>query len=140
MALALAAASICSHGGDQLHAADGVVYFGVSDNVPANSFVIALSDQAQIDFARKIILGGTERIHVQGKIIKGQVSYNPGRSFYLDPSSITFFKFAPTTCGRRWSTADVEANLDLVGKPGSPLALGYWCPLGSRVSTEITSK
>jgi hypothetical protein len=47
-------------------------------------------------------------------------------------------KSVPTVCGRGMSTSDIQANLELVGKPGSPLALGYWCPFGSRVEAELT--
>jgi len=120
---------------DRLH------LFEVSNGDPTQSFVVALYDRRKVDMALKIASGATmDAVHVNGKIVKSRVQYNPKWSFHLSPDSITFFTFAPTVCGRGMSTTDVQSNLDLVGKPGSPLAVVYWCPLGSRVAAELTDQ
>lgn len=114
--------------------------FQVSNGDPAQTFVIALSDTSKIDTARKIAAGQiTDAVHVNGKIVKSRALYNPKWSFHFSPQSITFITFAPTICGRGMSTSDIEQNLQLVGKPGSPLAAGWWCPLGSHVQAELTN-
>jgi hypothetical protein len=117
-------------------------FFEVSEGIdPAQSFVIALSDPKKIDMARAIVSGSTtEPVHVSGRIVKSRVRYNSKWAFHLDPKSITFITFAPTTCARGMSTHDVQMNLGLVGKPGSPLAAGYWCPLGSSVKAELARR
>jgi hypothetical protein len=122
------------------NAASKLHLFEVSDGDPTQMFVIALSDASKIDTARKIASGQiTDAVHVNGRIIRSRASYNPKWSFHLSPRSITFITFAPTICGRGMSTSDVERNLQLVGKPGSPLAAGLWCPLGSHVQAELTN-
>jgi hypothetical protein len=122
-----------------LHARETTHYFEVSDGKPTENFVIALSNRQKIETARNIASGIiSDRIHVSGKIIKKRARYNPNWNFHLDPKSITFVTFASTTCGRHMNTSDIQANLDLVGKPGSPLAAGFWCPLGSRVTAEVS--
>jgi hypothetical protein len=117
------------------------LFFLVTDGLSKkNNFVIALVDPIKIQMARRIIAGNvTDQIHVSGKIVKGHASYNSRWKFYLDPKSIDFFTFANTTCGRGFNTSDIQANLNLVGKPGSPLAAGFWCPLGSKVVAELKS-
>ncbi|SRR6266478_747836 len=122
-----------------LQARETTHYFEVSDGKPTESFVIALTNRQKIETARKIASGIiSDQIHVSGKIIKNSVRYNPNWNFHLDPKSITFVTFANTTCGRHLNTSEIQADLDLVGKPGSPLALGFWCPLGSRITAEVS--
>lgn len=112
--------------------------FLVSEPLPQDNFVILLENPELIQMATKIIAGQvTDQIHVSGRIVKGRIAYNGRWNFHLDPTSIRFFTFASTTCGRAMLTSDVQANLDLVGKPGSPLATGYWCPWGSKVVAEL---
>jgi hypothetical protein len=99
-----------------------------------DDFVIALDDSNAVKTAEDIVAGKiTDKVHVSGKIIKRQASYNLGWHFFLDPESIEFFTFAPTVCGRNITTSVLEKNLAKVGTPGF-LPLGTWCPVILQVS------
>jgi len=111
-------------------------YFLVSNGPAGNDFTIALHDPALIAKARQIVAGKvTDQVAVSGRIVKRAVAYNRPWHFHLQPSSITFITFGTPMCLRYLTTSELEANLAKIGSPDfSPL--GYWCPVGSRVTAE----
>jgi hypothetical protein len=103
----------------------------------SDDFIIELNDPRKIAEANGIISGHvSDRVHVSGRIVKNAISYNAPWKFYLDPSTIKFFTFANTTCGRNLSTQDVNEHLDEIGSPNF-LSTGYWCPLKYKLIGEM---
>ncbi len=113
-----------------------VAYFRFTDVEEKPRFVIQIVDPAKIANARRLISGDeTERIHVQGKIVKETASYNPDWSYHLDPVSIDFFENAIEVCDA--TICFVEENLADVG--GSTLPGSHWCPWTSRLVDEVAA-
>jgi hypothetical protein len=103
-------------------------YFRVQEPDPVNSFTIELTDPAKIAAARAIVAGQeTNRIHVQGALVKAAADYDRPWHFHLDPDSIVFFQIGPQICNR--SATWIETHL--------AQAPPTWCPWGSRVVAEI---
>ncbi|TMR92717.1 calmodulin [Nonomuraea basaltis] len=97
-------------------------------------FVIALTDPAKIEHARRILSGQeTAQIHVMGRIIKRPTPYNPGWNFHLHPDTISFFHTAVEVCDA--SAQYTEDHLDEAC--GAFLPGCIWCPWSSRLVAEI---
>ena len=80
---------------------------------PNKHFVIELREPEKIEHARRIIRGEeTKMVHIQGTIVKQNVSYNPDWSYYLKPESIEFFESSIEVCDS--TMQDVEDKLDKV--------------------------
>jgi hypothetical protein len=113
-----------------------MAYFRFTDTDGRPRFVIELTDEARIAHARRILSGEeTQQIHVHGRIIKRPQPYNPGWSFHLDPSTISFFEVAIEVCDA--SMQYVEDHLDEAG--GAFLPGAHWCPWSSRLVDEVQS-
>jgi hypothetical protein len=99
-----------------------------------NEFVFELNDDQKIAHARRILSGNeTERVHVQGRIVKRKAPYNPQWDFYLDPGSIDFFTAAIEVCD-----ANMEYVNDHLDEACGPFLPGcHWCPWDSRVVREV---
>lgn len=114
--------------------ADGPVYFEVQGSTPRDTFVIALTDEAKIAHARRIVSGEEkDSVHVHGTIDPTAMRYNAPWSFHLAPDSIGFFAFAMEVCDA--ATSYVEEHLSEIG--GAFLPGNHWCPWASRVIAEI---
>ena len=99
-------------------------------------FVFELHDEAKIAEARAILADtDTLKNHVQGTIIPRPIPYNPGWSFHLGPSTISFFEMQIEVCDA--NATYVEEHLDEIG--GSTLPNSFWCPWSSRLARELTS-
>jgi hypothetical protein len=108
-------------------------YFMISDGRPQNDFVIALSNPALIDQARKIIAGKIKGVHVKGILVKQAAWYNSKWAFHLEPDSITFPEISIEVCDAE--TSYVEENLKEAC--GSFLPDCVWCPWSQRVVQEL---
>ncbi|GAM28992.1 hypothetical protein SAMD00019534_121680 [Acytostelium subglobosum LB1] len=115
-----------------LASASRSAYFVITDG--HNEFNIKLSDAALIAHARGLISGSvTEQQHIMGTIVKKDAWYNPEWSFYMNPTTISFFDMAMEVCDSAIITA--EEHLAEVG--GSFLPGSVWCPWYSRVVREL---
>lgn len=109
-------------------------YFRFTDTSGQPRFVIALTDPAKIEHARRILRGEEkEKIHVLGRIIKRPAAYNPGWNYHLDPPTIDFFVVAIEVCDS--SIQYLEDHLDEAG--GAFLPGAVWCPWSSRLVDEV---
>jgi hypothetical protein len=109
-------------------------YFAVDTHYDHRRFVIQVTKEADIQHARDLLSGeDTSRPHVMGQITKRPVAYNPGWSFHIDPTTISFFDMAIEVCDA--STQYVEDHLDEAG--GAFLPGCFWCPWASRVVEEV---
>jgi hypothetical protein len=96
--------------------------------------VIELSDEAVVKHARAVAEGSaTDRVGIEGKVIKEQSPYNKPWSWHLDPNSIEFFYNAPEVSDA--SVVFMEEHLGEVG--GTFLPRSIWCPWNSRVIEEV---
>ncbi|KAM9961232.1 hypothetical protein ACTFIR_004069 [Dictyostelium discoideum] len=76
-----------------------------------NDFIFKLTDSKKIQKARDILSGKEKNeVHVIGRIIKSNQSYNPKYSFSLDPNTVSFFEMAIEVCDA--TTSYVEDHLD----------------------------
>ncbi|EFA83590.1 hypothetical protein PPL_02656 [Heterostelium album PN500] len=115
-----------------LIATSSAALFVFTDNV--SEFTIELTDPTLIQHARDLISGAsTSSPHVMGTIVKSAASYNSPWSYYLDPSTISFFDFAIEVCDA--AIAYTEDHLLEVG--GAFLPGNVWCPWGSRLVREV---
>ncbi|WP_437927813.1 hypothetical protein WMF37_00830 [Sorangium sp. So ce291] len=97
-------------------------------------FIFEITDDAKIAAARNILSGKEQaQVHVMGRIVKRSASYNPGWSFHLDPTTITFFTMAIEVCDA--SAIYVEDHLDEAC--GAFLPGCHWCPWSSRLTREV---
>ncbi|MEL7468782.1 MAG: hypothetical protein AAFN27_10025 [Pseudomonadota bacterium] len=111
----------------------GPAFFEMQD-VAERAFIIKLVSDDQIALAREILSGNeTQRVRIQGSIVKEAAAYNPGWSFHLDPTTIDFFEFAIEVCDSE--SVYVEENLEDVG--GAFLPNNHWCPWTSKLVCEI---
>ncbi|MGY5801316.1 BP74-related protein [Rhizobium sp. LEGMi12c] len=111
-------------------------YFALTQpSSPGVEFIFELTDENKIAHARRII-SGEERneVHVHGRILKKQASYNKKFNFYLDPQTINFFEMMIEVCDADMTY--VEDHLDEAG--GAFLPGSHWCPWNSKVSREVT--
>ena len=100
-------------------------------------FVIEIHDATVIEHARRILTGAEKSaVHIMGTIVKSKAAYNPAWSFHLDPPTISFWELATEVCDA--STQYVEDNLADIG--GAALPDNHWCPWGSRIVAEVTSR
>lgn len=99
------------------------------------TFVIQLDDPAKIQQARDMLSGNIPPRHVSGIIVKTHAPYNPPWSFHLAPDSIDFFDSSIEVCDS--SISYLQDHIQLAC--GSFLPGCTWCPLGSRLVTEVTS-
>ncbi|GAM16973.1 hypothetical protein SAMD00019534_001480 [Acytostelium subglobosum LB1] len=107
-------------------------YFVFSDNT--DEFTIKLTNPALIQHARDLIANRTQDGRgIMGKIIPRDTWYNWEWSFYLDPSTISFFDMATEVCDA--SISYVEEHLNEVG--GALLPGRTWCPWASHLVREI---
>jgi hypothetical protein len=98
-----------------------------------DTFVIELTDAAQIQHARDLLRGvTTSRAHVMGLIIKERRAYNAAWSYHLDPATIEFFDLATEVCDA--DMRYVEEHLVDVG--GALLPGNRWCPWMSHLTVE----
>ncbi len=98
-------------------------------------FIFELTDQGKIDHARKILSGEeTSQVHVMGRIVKRAKGYNPGWSYHLDPTTVSFFEMAIEVCDAEMGY--VEDHLDEAC--GAFLPGCHWCPWSSRLVREVT--
>jgi hypothetical protein len=115
---------------------NAIAYFQFGDSSHKDIFVFATDKPAIIQQARRILTGEEKtQTKVMGTIVKGEAGYNPGWSFHLDPSSVTFFQSSIEACDA--TTGYVSDHLDDVGKnlvPGSE-----WCPSTSQLITEVSA-
>jgi hypothetical protein len=113
-----------------------VVYFQFGDSSHKDVFVFATDKPAVIRQARRILSGEEKtKTKVMGTIVKSEEPYNPGWSFHLDPSSVTFFQASSEACDA--TTRYVSDHLDDIGKdflPGSK-----WCPWSSYLIAELSA-
>lgn len=107
-------------------------YFIVED-IGSRNFVIELDNIELIDSARKQIIGLEPKKHIMGNIVKSTIWYNPDYSYYIDPSSISFFEVAMEVCDATFEYT--EQHLSEAGGaflPGLTL-----CPWTSYIFEEI---
>jgi hypothetical protein len=82
----------------------------------------------------RVELNKTESFRIISGVIQAQpVGWNPGWSYHLLPSSISFADFFMEVCDA--SAPYVEENLADVG--GAFLPGNFWCPWGTRVLAEL---
>lgn len=112
----------------------GDAYFEVSypQGKDPRTFIIRLSDPAQIQKARDIVAGRDAAVHVLGKVVKAPAFYNSAWSFHLDPGSIRFFEMAVEVCDA--TVESVEEHLAEVG--GALLPNNVFCSWASAVAKE----
>ncbi|WP_063749050.1 hemopexin repeat-containing protein [Streptomyces sp. NRRL B-24484] len=109
-------------------------YFAFTCQPASDEFVFRLTDDAKIEEARKILRGEQkDRIHVLGRLIKRPASYNPGWSYHLDPTTISFFEMAIEVCDA--GPTYVEDHLDEAC--GAFLPGCIWCPWSSVLTREV---
>ncbi len=105
-------------------------YFVVSNGVPAEAFVVVLTNPSKIEKAKAIVSGREKRlVHVGGIVVKKPVSYNRPWRFHLAPESLDFFEMSAEVCDAMTSYVDI--HLEEVG--GAFLPANRWCPWNSRV-------
>lgn len=116
-------------------AADGVVFEVSVAPYTADRFYIFLSDPEMIEYARAM-LNGAETVdtarHISGVVRVGHSSYNSDWSFYLEPSSISFFDNEIAACNA--TISHVDANSDAWC---SMVSGCRWCPWESEIIREI---
>ncbi len=101
-------------------------YFCVSD-AAGDSFVLKLTDEAQIDHARDVVRGIEQQlIHVGALTLGGPVPWNPGWQFHIPPDSVYFFENSIEVC---------DASIRAVDQGGPPA--GNWCPWTSEIFGEL---
>jgi len=95
---------------------------------PLRLFIVKLIDDSLIKHARTILADRSERKRqVAGTIVRQPAPYNPGWSFHLEPTTVSFFEVAMELCDANMS--QLEEGLELPG--------GYWCPWSSRLIGEV---
>jgi hypothetical protein len=109
-----------------------VARFEVSNGAPAESFVIELRDPARIAQARALLTGTGVPTHVNGRVVREPVAYNPRWHFHLDPASIVFSEVSITGCD--WAASYVEAHLAELDRF---LFNARWCPITSHLVREL---
>jgi hypothetical protein len=98
------------------------------------TFIFKLTDPIRIQEARDILAKKiTDRTHVMGIIVKKPANYNSPWSYYLGPTTITFFEFATEVCDA--GMVFVEEHLNEVG--GALLPNNKWCPWRSVLVREV---
>jgi hypothetical protein len=73
--------------------------------------------------------------HIIGRIVKRPVPYNPEWNFYIDPSTVHFFKVAIEICDA--IIPYVEDHLDEAGGPFLPGLV--WCDWSSSLVREVAA-
>lgn len=107
-------------------------YFIVED-IGSRNFVIELDNIDLIDSARKQIIGLEPKKHIIGNIVKSTIWYNPDYSYYMDPTSISFFELATEVCDATFDYT--EEHLEEAG--GAFLPGLRLCPWSSYLFSEI---
>jgi uncharacterized protein (TIGR03437 family) len=116
--------------------ASGPAYFTVHDLDDGKdlTFVVRIDNPAVIDQARALLsLPLSERLPVQGIVVKAPVSYNAPWGFHFDPDSISFFETNIEVCDA--SAQEVENHLAEIG--ASFLPGNHWCPWNSALLAEV---
>ncbi len=109
-----------------------VAYFEVGFRGRKDTFVIKLRDKKRINEARTLIQKKRAR-SVMGRIVKGKTSYNRRWSYYLKPTTVSFFDYAVEVCDA--SPVQLEKHLNQAGS--SFLPSYRWCPWSSYLRREV---
>jgi uncharacterized protein (TIGR03437 family) len=111
-------------------------YFTVYDINDGNdlTFVVQITDPVTVQQARALLtLPESDRLHVQGTVVKAPASFNAPWGFHVDPVSVGFFETAVEVCDA--NAQYVQDHLTEVGEaflPGN-----HWCPWNSKLLAEI---
>ena len=103
----------------QVAYADFIATDGLQD------IVVRIADPVSVNHARRVLAG--EELFatvVQGVVLPGQVQYNGGWDFHLDPRTVFFTERSAFDCDA--SINDVAFFIDEVGTTFLPS--GMWCP------------
>jgi hypothetical protein len=99
-------------------------------SVEGEQFRVRIEDAAEIAQARALI-GTTNTINLNGKILRGNGGFNSGYSWHLKPSTVELVDMTIELCDGRPSY--VEQNVDYYVD-----TVKAYCPWGARVLGEAT--